>query len=154
MLIFLIFLTVLATASVATWEYGRNHQWWGDTDRIKELKASPLAAEQVLDYQKFHSEESETQAFRLKPSGDEVKNWYSTGTDTRLIAVDKVKDFALSQGFVVTSSTTPPESGSVVLQKPGEISGQIALMIEAADPPDDEQTSSSDNTISIHLWFI
>lgn len=151
----LVCLTLLAALGYATWEYGRNHQWWGDSDDMRELKSDPLAAEQVLGYPRLRTEESETEVFRFKSPGDEVKNWYSTGSDDPVVARDRVIDFALDQGYSVFNSPTPQTREPVILHTPTDegrtISARIAL---GSDVSDGDQNPDSENVLVIHLWFV
>ena len=145
---------LLAGLGFATWEYGRNHQWWGDSDAMRELKSDPLAAEQVLGYPKLHTEESETEIFRFKPPGEEVKNWYSTGSDDPVVARDRVVDFALDQGYSVFNSSASGTSEPVIVQKPTDGGRTISARIAPGGISDGDRHPDSENVLVIHLWFV
>ncbi len=128
-------LIIVALAGLAVWEHGRNQQWWGETDLLKALKASPLADEQLVGHQHIPTEQSEPVGFMGLRKADFYDIWYDPGTEDPVRVRDQIIALAQRDGFSPDPATSTDHYINLSLTgSDGSVMRASIRVAQAGDP--------------------
>lgn len=102
-------LIVLAFAAYGVYEFGRNDQWWGETDAVRTLKADPMAATDLLGLELAHAEQPEPAGFLRKSNPPIINRWFSLKNKDSEEVQRQTIELAEKHGWVNDASSSTDE---------------------------------------------
>jgi hypothetical protein len=150
-LICVICAAVVVVAGCGVWNYGRHRQWWGQTDLLQELKASPLADERAVGYRQMKTAQSEPVGFARLQRPDFYDIWYAPGSQDAFVAKEQVIAFARTNGFSQDSSTSTDHYTNLSKTMPdGHVMVASVRVAQAGDPL---FTAEVEGMILVQLYY-